>query len=302
MSLIPVYRGSVNAWECDENDHLNVRFYLGKTNQGLPFALEAIGLPQRSLSQLGARPRIRAHHVRFLREARPATPLTVLTGLSSSGREGLTLYSEVRHSLGDEVLATLLTGLDFVGADGAPRPVTPSPNAPRCAVPQHGSPRGIKPGGDPFRPRYESIAGMGFVEIGRGAIAPWECDPSGELEVFQYVGRMSDSVVNLLAHFQTEEEMARRSHGVEGGALVELRIAFHAPLRAGSLYTIHSGVAEVTRKTQHFVHLFFDETSRACVATAEGVAVAMDLRTRKSIELPEARRRKIEAGLLRLRR
>ena len=46
----------------------------------------------------------------------------------------------------------------------------------------------------------------------------------------------------------------------------------------------------------------FDETSRACVATARGVAVAMDLKSRKSIELPEARRRRIEAGLLRLPR
>ena len=52
----------------------------------------------------------------------------------------------------------------------------------------------------------------------------------------------------------------------------------------------------------NFVHLFFDETSRACVATARGVAVAMDLKSRKSIELPEARRRRIEAGLLRLPR
>jgi acyl-CoA thioester hydrolase len=120
------------------------------------------------------------------------------------------------------------------------------------------------------------------------------------MELFQYVGRMSDSVVNLLAHFQTEEELSRRSHGIEGGALVELRIAWHAPLRAGSLFTIHSGVAAAGRKTQHFVHLFFDEVSRACVATAQGVAVAMDLETRRAIELPEQRRRRIEARLLRL--
>ena len=96
------------------------------------------------------------------------------------------------------------------------------------------------------------------------------------MELYQYVGRISDSVVNLLAHFQTGEEMARRSHGIEGGALVELRIAWHAPLRAGGLFTIHSGIAATGRKTQHFVHLFFDEVSRACVATAEGIAVAMD--------------------------
>ena len=101
---------------------------------------------------------------------------------------------------------------------------------------------------------------------------------------------------------QTEAELSRRSHGIEGGALVELRIAWHAPLRAGSLFTIQSGIAAVGPKTQQFVHLFFDEVSRACVATARGIAVAMDLKTRKAIALPDERRRRIEAGLLRLPR
>ena len=141
---------------------------------------------------------------------------------------------------------------------------------------------------------------MGFVEIGRGAIGPEECDAWGELLPYQYVGRMSDSVVNLLSQFQTGEELSRRSDGMEGGALVELRITFFAPLRAGSLFTIHSGVAAVGRKAQHFLHLFFDERTQQCVATAQGVAVAMDLTTRRAIELPEARRRRIEARLLRL--
>ncbi len=302
MSLVPCYRGSVNAWECDENDHLNVRFYLAKANQGLSFVLEAIGLPALLLEKKGARPRIRAQHVRFIKEARPATPLAVHAGLAASDANKLTLYGEVRHSLSGEVMATLLTEVDFVGADGKARALSPSQDAPRCTVPEHGAPRGIDARAEPIRPDYASVAEMGFVEIGRGAIAPGECDPAGEMELFQYVGRMSDSVVNLLAHFQTEEELSRRSHGIEGGALVELRIAWHAPLRAGGLFTIHSGIAATGRKTQHFVHLFFDELSHACVATAQGIAVAMDLKTRKAIEIPEARRRRIEARLLRLPR
>ena len=301
-SLVPCYRGSANAWECDENDHLNVRFYLAKANQGLPFLLEAIGLAPASLQKVGAQPRIRAQHVRFLKESRPATPLTVHAGLVSSDGRGLTLYGEVRHSLSGEVLATLLTELDFVGGDGARLALAPSPDAPRCTVPEHGVPRGIDVRGEPLRPDYRSIAEMGFVEIGRGAVAPWECDPAGEMELYQYVGRISDSVVNLLAHFQTGEELSRRSHGIEGGALVELRTTWHAPLRAGSLFTIQSGIAGAGRKTQHFVHLFFDEVSRACVASAEGIAVVMDLKTRKAIEIPQERRQRIEAGLLRLPR
>jgi acyl-CoA thioester hydrolase len=300
MPLVPCYRGSVNAWECDENDHLNVRFYLAKANQGLPFVLEAIGLSPSTLRDTDVRVRVRAQHIRFLAEARPATPLTVMAGLAHEEPQRVTIYSEVRHSRSGTVLAALLTEIEVVGSNGAPRPITASPEAPRCAVPEHGSPRGIASSRDSLRPAYEELAGIGFAEIGRGVVAPSECDANGEMELFQYVGRMSDSVVNLLARFQTEDELSRRSAGVEGGALVELRIAFRAPLRSGSRFSIHSGVAAVARKTQQFVHLFFDDGSRDCVATAQGVAVAMDLKTRKSIELPEPRRHRIEAALLRL--
>ncbi len=293
MSLLPSYRGSVNAWECDENAHLNVRFFLAKVDQGLPFALHALGLREQ-------RPRIRAQHVRFLREARLATPLTAWTGLAAG--PGLTLYSELRHSRTEEVMAAVLTEVDFLAADGTPHVPSLPAGAARCEVPEHGAPRGIGAGAASLRPERGAVAELGFVEIGRGSVAPWECDLHGELESFQYVGRISDSVVNLMAQFQTDEELSRRSRGEEGGALVELRIVHHAPLREGDLFTIQSGIAAVGRKTQHIVHLVFDERSRACVASAEGIAVAMDLKTRRALELPEERRQRIEARLLRLPR
>lgn len=299
MSLLASYRGSVNAWECDENDHLNVRFFLAKANQGLPFALEALGL-RAAMHEHKARPRIRAQHVRFLREARLATPLTAYAGLAATGSHELTIYSELRHSQTAEVMAAVLTEMDFVAADGLPRPVQPPHHAVAFQVPEHGAPRGIPADGARLRPDYGSIGNLGFVEIGRGCVATWECGLDGALEPYQYVGRISDSVVNLMAHFQTDEELSRRSRGEEGGALVELRIVHHAPLRAGDLFTIQSGMAAVARKTQHLVHLFFDERSRACVASAEGIAVAMDLKSRRAVELPEARRQRIEARLLRL--
>src|SRR3954451_25398265 len=152
MPLVPCYRGSVNAWECDENDHLNVRFFLAKANQGLPFVLEALGA-RTALDEQGARPRIRVQHVRFLREARLAAPLTAYAGLATTSGNELTIYSEVRHSLTGEVMATLLTGIDFAGA---PRALPALRDGLRCTVPEHGVPRGIRPDGEPLRPEQAS--------------------------------------------------------------------------------------------------------------------------------------------------
>ena len=85
--------------------------------------------------------------------------------------------------------------------------------------------------------------------------------------------------------------------------IVRMRAARKPGFTWDSRYSVLTRRPAATgRKTQHFVHLFYDEASRACVATAQGIAVALDLKTRKAIELPEARRRRIEAGLLRLPR
>lgn len=298
MPVLPTYRGYVNSWECDENDHLNVRFFVAKANEGLPFVLAELGCGPAALDRLGTRPRVLRQHIRFLREARMATPLAVYSGIARHEPDRLTVYGEIRHSLTGAVHAAIVTELALLTPAGRVVPIPgPRPEL-RCEVPAHGGARGLAAAPVRSPPPRAALAELGFVEIGRGRVSLSECDASGELEPFQYVGRVSDSAVNLMVRSQTEDEIARRSDGVEGGAVVEFRIVHHAPLRMGSLFTIQSGLAAVTRKTQHVVHLFWDEESGACVASCDVIAVAMDLRTRKAIAFPEARRARMIAGQL----
>ena len=42
---VEVWRGAVQAWECDEMGHMNVRFHLAKAMQGLAGAAAALGMP-----------------------------------------------------------------------------------------------------------------------------------------------------------------------------------------------------------------------------------------------------------------
>lgn len=298
MSVIPTYRGYVNAWECDENDHMNVRFYVARANEGMPFVLAALGLGTAALDRAGARPRVLRQHIRYLREARMATPLEVYSGVARHDGDRLTVYAEIRHTLTRAVHAALVTELALVGPEGRRLAIPAPPAELRCAIPEHGAPRGLAGVAERPAPAHAALPSLGFVEIGRGRVGVAESDASGEMEPFQYVGRTSDSAVNLLIRSQTEDELARRESGIEGGAVVEFRIVHHAPLRTGSLFAIQSGLAAVTRRTQHIVHLIWDEESRACAASCDVIVVAMDLRTRKSIEFSEARRARMMAGLL----
>ena len=69
------YRGSVNRWECDENDHLNVRFCEQKLWQTLAGGLLQSGLVQEN--QIDDLPlRLTGQHLRFQQESRIATPIS----------------------------------------------------------------------------------------------------------------------------------------------------------------------------------------------------------------------------------
>ena len=69
------YRGSVNRWECDENDHLNVRFCEQKLYQTLLSGLlEHHCLTREDIGRLPAM--ILRQHIRFQAESRIAAPMT----------------------------------------------------------------------------------------------------------------------------------------------------------------------------------------------------------------------------------
>jgi hypothetical protein len=40
MSVFATHRGSVNSWECDENEHLNVRFFVRELASREPITKE----------------------------------------------------------------------------------------------------------------------------------------------------------------------------------------------------------------------------------------------------------------------
>ena len=86
------YRGSVNRWECDENDHLNVRFCEQKLYQTLLSGLlEHQCLSAEDLAHLPNL--IRRQHIRFQAESRLAAPLG---GYSQRSDWGRGLFDAVR--------------------------------------------------------------------------------------------------------------------------------------------------------------------------------------------------------------
>ncbi|MFK7915065.1 MAG: thioesterase family protein [Pseudomonadales bacterium] len=279
------YQGSVNRWECDENDHLNVRFYLQKVHQALVIAGQEFGLlPATDANTLLAA--LDTHHIRFLREARIAVPLTGECAIVAWDAPHLQTFTQLTHSLTGAVMATFISDFRLpdsaVLADFAPQ---------LMAVPDYGAPRGINAERSPYAALdHQRATQHGYEAIGAGVIQTDECDDHGYLLPWHYMGRTSDAMPNFWSRMQSLEDLEARSDGFVGGAVLEYRMQFGRRLRSGDAYSHLGAVGEIGNKTQQIGHLLYHNASGDLVICAEALGISLDLQTRKSVAIPEARR------------
>jgi acyl-CoA thioester hydrolase len=284
LAFASCYYGSVNRWECDENDHLNVRFYADKINQSIRVLLgEPAGEPS-------ARWRIVSQHIRFVQEARLAEPLRVDCALLEGAADEPQILSLMHNNITDEPLAGFVSGIGGIDSDqaavfeGVPM---------ESAVPDWAAPRGVDPANlYPVPGDLAAALALGFRVMGRGVISPMECDGEGRLNPHQVIGRISDGMPNLWGFAEVGAQAPL------GGAVVEYRLRLAEPLRAGEAYRQLSGIRAFGNKTQHMVHLVFNETRGVLAASAEAVGVAMDLASRRAVPVSDERRLHMHALML----
>lgn len=254
------YRGSVNRWECDENDHLNVRFYVEKHWQTLLGGLRRLGILDDD-AHVVARAALEVQHLRFLAESRLSAPLSGYCAVVAQRANQLTVLTQLRHALTQQVLCNCVHRLA-----GLPGEVTDE-------IPLDAAGRGIAD----IDLNYAALAmheleGYGFQTIGAGVISPDECDPQGCLLVHHYMSRLSDSMPHLWGAAEIEE-----GNTTEGGAVLEYRLRYLHPLKCSNRFVVNSGILQVTPKVQQFAHLVFNaETGQICIS-AQAVVVRMDL-------------------------
>ncbi len=274
MTMLLGYRGSVNSWECDENDHLNVRFYVEKHWQTVCAVLPELGLPSQNTTSALA-----VQHLRFLQESRLAAPISGYAAVVDAHAGGGVL-TELRNTFTDEVLSTCIHRFDLpVEGNGVD-------------LPEHARPRGVPDADLPYVVlKLPDVDEYGFRIIGKGVVQQAECDGDGRMAVHNYMGRMSDSMPHLWGLLGAK---GRELDPGEGGAVLEYRLCYHRPLAAGDGFAFHSGLAEVGTKVQRFAHLVFRDDG-TLILSAQAAGVRMDLEARKALTLSAERLAHMEA-------
>ncbi len=289
----PLYQGSVNTWECDDGGHLNVRFHLERAMIGLAHMAHALEMPRAFTKTAGATLVPLEAHLRFLKEARPGAPLSMHGGVISMGESEATVCLDMRHAGGapSSVFTFRVAHADTRGF--RPFPWSKRSRAAarhlRVDLPQHATPRSLDPNVAPIADASRARAiELGATRIGATMVSRDQCDVFGRFRAEHFIGRISDSVPNLMAGWRLE---AGAANNVEAaGAVVEVRLVYRRFPQAGDLIELFTGVTAVGDKTFRLVHWLCDPENGGVWASMEAVALTFDTKTRKAIQgTPEAR-------------
>ncbi len=288
---LEVWRGGVNTWECDDMGHLNVRFYVARAMEGLVELAGVLGLDSAFREQATATMLPIDHHIRFLKEARSRTPLHMVAGVLEMRESHARFLQLLVHSITGELAASFQCVVAHATArEGRPFPWSAETlrraGRYRMNVPDKASPRSLDLNPAVSVASLEEADRMKLIRIGAGAVGAVDCDIFGRMRPDVFMGRVSDGVPTLGMALREVGAVPPSESGARiGGAVVEYRVAYHAWPRAGDRFVIRSGLAAVGDRTQRLVHWVLDPESGRPWATAEAIAIALNLETRKIIPI-----------------
>jgi acyl-CoA thioester hydrolase len=294
-------RSSVQTWECDQMGHMNVQFYVQRAEDAAAFLAQAIGLGPAAAREANARLTPRQQHMRFHRELRPGAPYWVRGAPVYVGEDAVAFTFEMLSSVNDSVVFAL-TGY-YQWADVTTRATLDMPDAVKARaramvqdIPETALERGLTLHKPRPSPTVREAEAMGLAVTFRGEVLSEQCDAEGFLRVRDHIGRVSDAIPNLLARTSGTDRSLAGSR--TGGAALEYRFVYRSPARAGDLISVRSGLVSLSEKSYVWAHWLADETTGVVFASAEAVAVAMDLDARKAIPIPASQRAVLEKHLI----
>lgn len=307
--MIEVYRGSANAWECDEMGHMNVRFYVNRMMEGLAEFAHAISIPAAFSTKAVSTLKPRDQHIRYLHEARAGQPLVMRAGVLETTDTSALLYQQLDHADG-RTCATFRTWVDHVEVntgiafEWSPRSRDALGYCPAEPI-EASTPRSIDFNAAPApTASMDDADAIGALTIGRGVIPLAHCDAYGEMLPEMFVARVSDSVGLFLNDWRRTLEARLETAGEPariGGAVIENRWVYRRWPRAGDRFVIRTAIASLSENTQCYHHWLLDPASGKAWGTNHTVAIAFNLDKRKlhkvSVEDQEALRTLAPTGL-----
>ena len=283
-------RSSVQTWECDQMGHMNVQFYVQHAEEAVARFAMVLGLGPSVAREANARLIADQHHMRFHRELRPGAPFYLHVASVYTDGAFVAITAEMRSAVDDQVSYSLTGQYRWVDVTSRavldlPETAVARANALRQAMPMTAMERGLSLTPPRKIANVAEANRMGLPVTFRGEVLSEHCDVSGTMRLRDYIGRVSDAVPNLLVRMtgQDRSKLGNRT----GGAALEYRLVYREAAKIGDLLSVRSGIKSIGAKAYVWAHWMLNEETGEAIATAEAVAVAMDLDARKAIAVPD---------------
>lgn len=288
MATIPpmteVWRGGVNAWECDEMGHLNTRFYVARAQDARVVLFALAGLPRQFDADHATAVTLDDMHIRFHREARTATPLHMTGGFAAIAPHQAQIVLLLWHSLDGALAATFRLTLRHHGG-GWGVDLARTAAALMVETPPEAQPRSATTG--PISSADTDLSQ--HTRISMGAISAADCDAAGRMLPQKFAGAVAEGVKQLTAPFRKiVAHHADPQPGHIGGAVLETRtVQFDWPC-AGTAFEVRSALCRADARTMMIEHWLVDPVTGRKLGYSEAIAVVFDIDRRKMVPISDA--------------
>jgi acyl-CoA thioester hydrolase len=280
-----IYRGIVNAWECDIMGHLNVQFYTGKASEGMGHLRAACGMTP-SYIRADRQTMVAVSSLsRYVRELHAGEVLVIEAAIMGVGERSVDLVLDIMNA--ETGLLSCSFDLTCASFDLETRRAKPWPDDMRAQLNDMVAPRRDDP-----RPATTGGAGIaepagGFAKpfvSSRGSVMSWECDEFGHMSARFFMARAADAIGHVKERIGFSRSLTRELNW--GSAALEYTIDYRREMIAGDIYTMRSGLIDVDRKTFRFGHVLSEDCSGEICATFDAIGCMFDLKARKAMEIP----------------
>lgn len=271
--MIEIHRSFVNTWECDENRHMNVRFYIRRFEEGAAVFLAGH-------AGEGRHPVLRHRHVRYHRELLEGESTVTMAAFPNNGPLKGHLVQVLREISTGEICATSLDCFD----DLETAPIAPDAEAAEAA-----SPRGLAAGDcEADNPGFlaEHMKARKALAINYMVAAEADRDAEGRLRTDRIVGCFSDGASHIWEHAGITTGWLNANSN--GRVSVEMKVQPVGSIAAGEALELVSRVADQKGRTFRLVHTLRSVADGRVAARGEACCLVMNLESRRAVALPES--------------
>lgn len=271
--MIEIHRSFVNTWECDENGHMNVRFYLRRFEEGAAVFVA-------SHSDNGSAAILRHRHVRYHRELLEAESTLTLAAVPGDGPFKGYLVQVLKDISTGRICATSLDCFDGLQV---------AATASDFDTLEAASPRGLASGdaqADDDAFLEQSLKAGRAITTNQMIVATDDLDAAGRLRTDRIVACFSDGASHIWEHAGVTTAWLNTNN--HGRVSVEMKVQPVAGVEPGEVLGMISRVAGHQGRTFRLAHTLRSLEDGRPVARGEACCLVMNLETRRAVPLPES--------------